>query len=166
MRNLAKKSSIVGLMLLLTLSLSAQQGNGQGRQQGKKGQNSQQCQYQNKGERMTEYLELSTEQKEKIDALKLDHQKKMLPLKNELGEKQAKMQTLKTADPADMKAINGLIDEMAVIKTKMAKDRAALHQEMRKVLTDEQRLKFDMHAGKRGDKGHGHGHGHGKKCQG
>lgn len=164
MRNLAKKSSIVGLMLLLTLSLSAQQGNGQGRQQGKKGQNSQQCQYQNKGERMTEYLELSTEQKEKIDALKLDHQKKMLPLKNELGEKQAKMQTLKTADHADMKAINGLIDEMAVIKTKMAKDRAALHQEMRKVLTDEQRLKFDMHAGKRGGKGHGHGHG--KKCQG
>lgn len=163
MRNLVKLTSIVGLMLLLTLSLSAQQGNGQGRQQGKKGENSQQCMKQNRGERMAAYLELSEEQKEKIEALKLNHQKKMLPLKNELGEKGAKMKSLKTAEKVDMNAINGLIDEMAGIKAKMAKDRAAMHQEIRKVLNDEQRVKFDMHAGKKGGKGHGHGHG--KKCQ-
>jgi hypothetical protein len=46
--------------------------------------------------------------------------------------------------------INGLIDEMAVIKTKMAKERAANHQEVRKLLTEEQRIKFDSHVGKQG----------------
>jgi Spy/CpxP family protein refolding chaperone len=81
----------------------------------------------------------------------------MLPLKNELGEKKAKMKTLQTANPADMKAINSLIDDMTVVKTKMSKSRAAMHQEIRKVLTEDQRIKFDMHAGRRGANGHGKG---------
>ena len=60
------------------------------------------------------------------------------------------MKTLETAENPDIKAINNLIDEMSVIKTKMAKDRAANHQEVRKLLTEEQRIKFDLNAGKKG----------------
>jgi len=42
---------------------------------------------------------------------------------------------------------------MAVVKTKMAKIKASNHQEIRKVLTEEQRIKFDTQAGKQGKRG-------------
>ncbi len=101
----------------------------------------------NKGEEMMAHLNLSDEQKTKIEDLKLEHQKKMLPLRNQLNEKMAKMKTLETAFPADMKAIDALIDEMSGVRTQMAKERAAMHQEVRKILTEEQRIKFDTRPG-------------------
>ncbi|HCC30910.1 MAG TPA: hypothetical protein DEQ03_12820, partial [Marinilabiliales bacterium] len=91
-------------------------------------------------------LNLTDEQFQQIEAQRLAHQKKILPLENELNEKEAKMRTLETADNADLKAINSLIDEMGMVKTKIAKERAAHHQEIRKILTPEQRIRFDTHA--------------------
>jgi len=159
MRTLKTKLSLLGLMLLLSVAISAQPANTgdcplKGDQKGKHGNNMQQGNKQHP-EKMAAYLELTDEQKTKIEALRLDQQKKMLPLKNELGEKEARMKTLSTAEVADMKAINSLIDEMAVIKTKMAKDRAAHHQEIRKILTPEQRIKFDLHRGEMRHQKHG-----------
>jgi Spy/CpxP family protein refolding chaperone len=159
MRTLKRTSGLLALMLLVTTLISAQPNMGSNNQKGdKKGRqgNMQQgeCQRQ---DRMFVYLELTAEQQTKIDALKLDHQKKVLPLKNELNEKNARMNTLQTAEIADMKAINSLIDEMGAIKTKMTKEKATHHQEIRKILTEEQRIKFDMHQGNRG--GHGKGNG-------
>jgi Spy/CpxP family protein refolding chaperone len=156
MRTLKRTSGLIALMLLFATLISAQPnagGNGpKGDQRGKRGNMEQgDCLRQ---DRMEANLELSDEQQINIDALKLAHQKKMLPLKNELNEKQARMKTLQTAEVPDMKAINSLIDEMGTIKTKMAKERATQHQEIRKLLTEEQRIKFDMHAGERGYQKH------------
>jgi Spy/CpxP family protein refolding chaperone len=146
MRNLKLKSTLLGLVILIALSASAQPSNNNNNQRKGPNQNTNLCP--NKSERMVEMLGLSEEQTKQIEKLRLENQKKMLPLRNDLNEKQARMKTLETAETPDMKAINSLIDEMSVIKTKMAKDRAANHQEVRKLLTEEQRLKFDMHAGK------------------
>ncbi|MFA6403896.1 MAG: Spy/CpxP family protein refolding chaperone [Salinivirgaceae bacterium] len=148
MRNLKMKTTLLGLIILIALSTSAQPGNNANCP--RKGQNQGENFKERKADRMAEMLSLTEEQTKQIEKLQLENQKKMLPLRNDLNEKQARMKTLETAETPDLKAINSLIDEMAVIKTKMAKDRAANHQEVRKLLNEEQRIKFDMHAGKRG----------------
>ena len=88
-------------------------------------------------------LELTDEQQAKAEELKLNMQKAALPLKNKLGENRAKMRTLTTAENPDMKAINKLIDNNAALRADLEKLGAAKHQEFRKILTDEQRIKFD-----------------------
>lgn len=86
---------------------------------------------------------ITSEQIEKIDALRLKNMKENQQLRNELGEKRARMRTLSSADNPDMKAIEKLIDEMSAIRAKMHKNMARTHQEIRNVLTEEQRVMFD-----------------------
>jgi Spy/CpxP family protein refolding chaperone len=86
---------------------------------------------------------LSPEQKTKIKAIRIQSQKEILPLKGQLGEKKAKLQTLEMAEKPDMAAINGLIDEMHALEGKISKLRAAQKQEIRKLLTTDQRVVFD-----------------------
>lgn len=98
--------------------------------------------------------DLTDEQKEKIDKLRTEHLKKMLPLKNELGEKEAQMRTLTTAENVSMSKINSKIEEIGTLKIKMAKEREAHKQEIRKLLNEKQRLIFDTFPPK-GKKGFG-----------
>jgi len=102
---------------------------------------------------------LTEDQKEQIETLRAENLKIMLPLRNTLQEKKARLMTLQSAEKADMKAINGLIDEISTIKTQMAKQRATHHQQIRSVLSDEQRVVFDSRPRGMG-RGHGHGKGH------
>lgn len=88
-------------------------------------------------------LELSEEQKSQAESMMLTMKKSALPIQNELGENRAKMRTLTTAENADLKAINKLIDSNAGLKADLEKLRAANHQAFRKILTEEQRVKFD-----------------------
>lgn len=92
--------------------------------------------------------DLSEAQQKKIDELKLVHQKNMLQLKNQLNEKDARLQTLRTADKADMNEINKTIDEIGLIKTQMMKERENHRQQVRAQLTDNQKVQFDMSQGK------------------
>ena len=86
------------------------------------------------------------EQKEAIKSLRIESAKELKPLKNEIRELMARQQTLTTADSPDTKAIEKNIDKMAEVKAEMTKIRAKQHQEIRKLLTDEQLLRFDsMH---------------------
>ena len=87
--------------------------------------------------------DLTAEQKEQMQTLRLDVQKSSLPIKNELGENRAKMNTLITADDADMKAIDKLIDENAVLMASLMKIKAQNHQKVRSLLTEDQRIVFD-----------------------
>lgn len=89
-------------------------------------------------------LALTDEQKEAMKKIRLETAKEVKPLKNELRELQAHQQTLATADNADMKAIYKNIDKMAEVKTKMEKIRAKQRQDIRSLLTEEQRLKMDQ----------------------
>lgn len=89
-------------------------------------------------------LDLTDAQKEAFKKSKLEMQKQLQPIKNELGEAMAHQKTLTTADKPDMDAINKNIEKMGSLKTEMAKIQAKHHLEMRAQLTDEQRLKFDM----------------------
>ena len=96
------------------------------------------------GERMLAKLPgLTDEQKEQIKSLHLDMMKKTLPLRNSIQEKKARLHTLQTQEAVNLKKVNALIDEIAQIKSKMAKMRAANRQKIRALLNDEQRIIFD-----------------------
>jgi len=95
------------------------------------------------GRAMMQGMKFTEEQQKKMHSMKLSLQKEMLPLRNEIGENRAKLKSLSTAENADMKAINNLIDEDSKLKASIAKLLAANHQEIRKMLTEEQRIIFD-----------------------
>lgn len=97
---------------------------------------------------------LTDEQRESINKLRVAHQKDLLPLRNQLGEHQAKMRTLTTAEKPDTKAINTLIDTMSKLQADMRKKQVAHRLAIRSTLTEEQRVWFDTHQGRRGQHGH------------
>jgi Spy/CpxP family protein refolding chaperone len=138
-----KKVFLIGLVALISTMNAQAQGQGQGERRGQR----------HDGERGRLGLELTEAQQEKAEAIKFNMRKAALPIQNQLGENEAKMRTLTTAEDADIKAINKLIDENAELKADLAKLRAANHQEFRKMLTEEQRLKFDSQAQRRMRKG-------------
>ena len=79
---------------------------------------------------------LTPEQEVKISELRTAHLKEVTPLRNELGEKRARLRTLESADKPDMNAINKTIDEMAVIKANIQKLRASHRANVSAQLTD------------------------------
>jgi Spy/CpxP family protein refolding chaperone len=137
-------ATLIALMLTSSISILAQPGT-----TGEK-----------KGSGMTD------EQKTKIKDLRIAAYKEVNPLENQLGELKAKQHTLTTADKPDMSAINANIDEMAKVQAKIMKIKVANHQQIRALLTDEQKMWFDnrqmrkgegniwRNRGNRGPKGH------------
>ncbi len=87
---------------------------------------------------------LNDQQKEQMDKEMLNHQKQMMVLRNQVKEKKARYNSLMVADKADMKAINQVIDELGALKIQMMKQRAQHIQNIRGMLNEEQRLKFDL----------------------
>lgn len=100
---------------------------------------------------------LTNEQMNSIDKLKLSHRKEMLTARNILNEKQAHLKTLSTSDKVDMNSINSTIEEIGALKTDMMKKREAYKQEIRKLLTEEQRVTFDVNFYKRKIEKHNNG---------
>lgn len=106
---------------------------------------------------------LTAEQKTKIQALRVKHQKEVTPLKNELAEKKAHLKSLQSVEKPDINAINKTIDEMSALQTKIMKTNASHRIEVASNLTDEQKVFFNSHQGKmkNGKRGHGMRHGMG-----
>jgi Spy/CpxP family protein refolding chaperone len=88
---------------------------------------------------------LTDDQRQKIEALRTPFSKETLPLVNQLAEKRAHLRTLETADKTDPNAINGTIDDISKLQSQLMKKRAAHTQAIRNLLTDEQRVAFDLH---------------------
>ena len=99
-------------------------------------------------ERGPQGLNLTDAQKEAFKQSRLALQKLIQPLRNELGEAEAHQKTLTTAEKPEMAAINKNIEKIGALKMEMAKLQVKHRLEMRAQLTDEQRLKFDLHQGK------------------
>lgn len=94
-------------------------------------------------QRMFEALNLTDDQKAKIEDLQLTHQKAMLPLRTELQSKMTSLRLLQTEEKPDLKKIDQLIDDAQTLRSKMQKARVRHQQEIRKILTPEQQKKFD-----------------------
>lgn len=151
MKNLIKT---VALLVMITgISLTSHAQGQKGRQLGE--------QKQMKMERHHMIPDLTEEQQEQMKTIHLKSMKAMQPLKNSLMEKKAHLHTLSTAQKADLKAINKQIDEISSIEASMQKLRAASQQEVRSLLTEEQRIMFDSKP--HGMKGNGNHRGNGPK---
>lgn len=96
-------------------------------------------------DRMAERMDnfFTDEQQDQIKALRLETAQKVKPLKNQLNELEAKQQTLRTAEKADMNAIYANIDKISEVKSEIQKVMAKQHQDIRSMLTEEQLMKFD-----------------------
>ncbi|RPH34572.1 MAG: periplasmic heavy metal sensor [Bacteroidales bacterium] len=106
---------------------------------------------------------LTAEQKTKIQALRVKHQKEVTPLRNELVEKKAHLHTLNSVEKPDINAINKTIDEISALQTKIMKSNASHRIEVASNLNDEQKVFFNSQRGKmkNGRRGHGMGYGRG-----
>lgn len=119
---------------------------------------------------------LTADQETQIEALRVDHWKEMNNYRNQMNELRARKRTLNTTDKADLKEINSVIDRMTEVHNKMMKASAKHRQDVRKQLTDEQKVYFDsmsargrgynrgsgrMGAGYRNARGMGQGYGTG-----
>ncbi|HPI71362.1 MAG TPA: Spy/CpxP family protein refolding chaperone, partial [Tenuifilaceae bacterium] len=92
---------------------------------------------------------LSEEQQAKMDELRTKHLKEVTPLRNELNEKRARLQTLESAEKIDINAINKTIDEIAQLRANIMKKGAAHRAEVSSILTDDQRAVFNSRRGGR-----------------
>lgn len=94
--------------------------------------------------------DLTDGQKEQIQALRLENQEAMLPIRNELNEKQAQLRTLTTGDNVDVDAAIALIEEIGTLQTEQMKLHLQHRMAVRGLLTEEQRIVFDTHAARGG----------------
>ena len=100
---------------------------------------------------------LTDEQKKQVARLKLDYKKKVYPVKAKMRQTKVELALLITADKPSQNDIDKKIDELAKLKAEKMRLKAAHKIEVRKVLNDEQRVKFDMKMLKKayhGKKGH------------
>ncbi|MBI9033333.1 MAG: Spy/CpxP family protein refolding chaperone [Bacteroidales bacterium] len=168
MKNSGFKATMMVVVMVLASMFSQAQPNRNGCQKGLKAEAS--C--------LQHLPDLTDDQKAQIETLRLSQQQSMLETRNQLDVLHAELKVLTTAENADMKAIDKKAEEIGALKTKMAKQRLAHKQEVRKILTKEQRLVFDtkmQHRKGQGRHGHGdcnnnergnkhrHGHGHGTR---
>lgn len=99
--------------------------------------------------------DLSDQQQEQIRDIRLNTRKEVMPLQNRMREKAARLKTLRTAENADMAAINTVVEEMSSLRAEIMKARLASEQEIRSLLTDDQRMAFDSRRAMQGMLRHG-----------
>ncbi len=89
-------------------------------------------------------LNLTKDQKEAIQKIRLSMSKEIKPIRNEMGEALAHQRTLISADKPDIGAINKNIEKIETLKTNMVKITTRDMLEIRDQLTDVQKLRLDV----------------------
>ena len=87
---------------------------------------------------------LTDEQQTQIAKLKLGYKKKKYPLKAKLKQAKVDLALLMTSDNPSEKAINKKIDEILELKSQKMRLKSSHKIAVRKLLNEEQRVKFDM----------------------
>jgi hypothetical protein len=87
--------------------------------------------------------DLTTEQLDKIRQAGLDHMKTMTPLRNQIREKKARLQTVLTTSPFDAKAADQVAEDLGKAETGILKEMIKHDQALRNLLTPAQQVLFD-----------------------
>lgn len=99
---------------------------------------------------------LTEEQQEQMKAIHLEMEKAALPVRNQIGEKEARLKTLITAESYDEKAVNKTIDEIGALRVQVEKLRVATLQKAKQVLNEDQLLFLYKHMDKKPGQRPGH----------
>jgi Spy/CpxP family protein refolding chaperone len=86
---------------------------------------------------------LTDEQQKKIDALDLETEKVLLPMKAQIEVKAAELKGLALAENPDKGAIDKKIEEIGVLRTQIMKKKILNKLAVRALLTPDQRVEFD-----------------------
>ena len=87
---------------------------------------------------------LTDEQIKQIAKLKLDYKKKKYPLKTKMKQAKIELALLMTSDKPSQKAISKKIDQLVKLKSQKLHLKANHKIAVRKLLNEDQRVKFDM----------------------
>lgn len=88
-------------------------------------------------------LNLSEEQRQKIEPLILSFKKQRLEHNLEIQEKQTALRRLEITDKPNQQEINKMIDELGEKRAEIQKHKSKLNQDIRKELNEEQLIKYD-----------------------
>jgi Spy/CpxP family protein refolding chaperone len=133
----ASKLVLIALVISLPLMAFAQQGPREGRGM------------------MMEQLDLTDDQQAQVQELRLDHQKEMITLQDEMHSLHNQMKLLLTEDKPSSSEMETLAGKIGTASRNIALAKANHRLDVRKLLTDEQKVKFDMMTLHRGDhRGH------------
>jgi Spy/CpxP family protein refolding chaperone len=97
-----------------------------------------------RGERMAEMLDLTDAQQQQIEKIRLEHLKEMESIRSELQKLRSEYRLLLVADSYDRNKIKQKLAEISSVREKQELERADHFAEIRKMLTDEQKVKFDQ----------------------
>ncbi len=95
--------------------------------------------------------ELTPDQTKKVEAIKLESDRKITLYKADLKIKKAEYDKLMIAESPVKKDIDAKIDEMSVLKSNIQKENVNRRLSIRNELTPEQRVKFDAMQSKKGN---------------
>ena len=87
--------------------------------------------------------DLTNDQKDKIQQADLGMMKTMTPLRNQIREKNARLQSILTTTPFDAKAADQAAEELGKTRTSILKELIRHDQELRGLLTPRQQVIFD-----------------------
>jgi Spy/CpxP family protein refolding chaperone len=88
-------------------------------------------------------LDLTLDQKKKIESLKLKHQKEAIPLLSKTEMANVEIKELTLADPVDLEKVKTKVKEKHTVMTDLEVSHLALAQQMKGILTPEQRQKME-----------------------
>lgn len=94
-------------------------------------------------DRMAEKLNLSEEQKSQISKMRLALKKELLPLKSDLQSMRADIKLAMTAENFNQKTLESLVKKQQDLRSQIQLKQLLHKQAVRKLLTVEQREKFD-----------------------
>lgn len=97
--------------------------------------------------------DLSDNQRKEVDKLKLTYKKQKYLLKSKIKQAKVELALLVTVDSPDQSAINKKIDQISTLKSEKLHLKTDHKIQVRKILTPEQRVKFDMAVLKKAYKG-------------
>ncbi|MEO0233896.1 MAG: Spy/CpxP family protein refolding chaperone [candidate division WOR-3 bacterium] len=92
------------------------------------------------------FLNLTDDQKDKIDDLRAEQHKNLIELRYKLALKNFELNELMRKSPDEKKALK-IVEEIGKIKLDIEKSRITNHFKIRSLLTDEQKKLFDKHFG-------------------
>ena len=101
---------------------------------------------------------LTDEQEKQLDKLRLEYKQKVYPIKARIKQAKIELAMLITANSPNQKEIDKKIDEITKLKGEKMRIKAAHKIGVRKMLTEEQRVQFDLHVLNKAYKGKGHHH--------
>jgi Spy/CpxP family protein refolding chaperone len=87
--------------------------------------------------------DLTEDQKNKTEVLRNQQMTASTHYRARMDELQARKRTLRVAETTDLNAINNIIDQMEKMRAEHLKRREAHHQQIRNLLTSEQKALFD-----------------------